>query len=215
MCTFSFFQSTKRFSLVSKTWINSWIKSVRSNCQFQMLARAREQTHLCLWKVSQRLLVIHTLGVGLVPHIASWDRSIFLRGEKSSSKPSILEKVKSFIYILKMSESVMRINRWNGYILSPLSVKIYWKRQIHKQNIIELYTKRYKHTRIQWCGTQRREGFVCVCLCMCCCFSPLPASLSRSLMSRQPNKEVLNTHLELSCGDEGFTVLGLNKVLIM
>lgn len=34
-------------------------------------------------------------------------------------------------------------------------------------------------------------------------------------MSRQSNKEVLNVHLGISHKDEGFTVLRLNKVLII
>lgn len=74
-----------------------------------------------------------------------------------------------------------------------------------------------------------KKGKICVCVCVyvsvyvrtrmhthrhVCYFSPSLASLLRSFMSRQPNK-VLNMHLEVSHRDEGFTVLGLNKVLII
>lgn len=50
---------------------------------------------------------------------------------------------------------------------------------------------------------------------VCGYFSPSLASLSRSLMRWQPNKEVLNMHLEASHRAEGFIVLGLNKVPII
>ena len=55
----------------------------------------------------------------------------------------------------------------------------------------------------------------CVCVRVCCYFSPSLASLSRSHMSQQSNKEVLNMHLGISHRDGGFTVLQLNKVLII
>lgn len=58
------------------------------------------------------------------------------------------------------------------------------------------------------------QGFVCMCVCVAI-FSPLLASLSRSLMRWRQNKETLNMHLEDSHRDEGFIVLGLNKVLII
>lgn len=54
-----------------------------------------------------------------------------------------------------------------------------------------------------------------VCVRVCCYFSPSLASLSRSHVSRQSNKEVLNMHLGISHRDGGFTVLQLNKVLII
>lgn len=86
--------------------------------------------------------------------------------------------------------SMMKINRCNGYIFSPLRAKIYWKRQIHKQ-IIRLSALRIcEYSEVKPKGGE--DWGVCmgtrVCVHVCCYSSPSLASLSRSHMSRQTKK---------------------------
>ena len=81
---------------------------------------------------------------------------------------SIKLKPLSIEILLEHLCSMMKINRWNGYIFSPLSAKIYWKRQIHKQ-IIRLSALRiceYSEVKPKGGEDWGVYGYMCVCTCV-------------------------------------------------
>lgn len=171
-----------------KVWINSRVKNASSKRWLE-----HQSKHICACGKHPGGYWPDLYGCWLGLSHSTLRKGTSDEKKKKKNPPQshpFLKKL-SFIYILKMSDwftkhrkhkvkafvhrnppwaSVLNDEdkRWNGYIFSPLSAKIYWKRQIHKQiiKLSALRIREYSEVKPKGREDWGVYGYICVCTCV-------------------------------------------------